>query len=182
MFVSIAAWTLAILFASPSGDIRSAAIHNVLTGRARVIAAGVAAGALARLESPSCQQLLTDFDAGDGRSLVDSLAATGLSMSAHISRLYLVDGDLEGGCTNAATIAFTAPRSRVVHICSERFTAMFARRELAETLLIHEVLHTLGLGENPPTSADITRRVAARCSTANIERDRYAFALGSKPR
>ena len=29
--------------------------------------------------------------------------------------------------------------------------------------LIHEMLHTLGLRENPPGSAEITRRVAERC-------------------
>jgi len=34
---------------------------------------------------------------------------------------------------------------------------------VAESLVIHEVLHTLGLGENPPASVEITRRVEARC-------------------
>jgi hypothetical protein len=33
----------------------------------------------------------------------------------------------------------------------------------AEFIVIHELLHTLGLGENPPTPQDITRRVKARC-------------------
>jgi hypothetical protein len=28
---------------------------------------------------------------------------------------------------------------------------------------IHEMLHTLGLGENPPTTSEITRRVEMRC-------------------
>ena len=28
---------------------------------------------------------------------------------------------------------------------------------LAESLVIHEILHTLGLGENPPTPLEITR-------------------------
>jgi hypothetical protein len=30
-------------------------------------------------------------------------------------------------------------------------------------MVIHEILHTLGLGENPPTSVEITQRVEARC-------------------
>jgi len=30
-------------------------------------------------------------------------------------------------------------------------------------MVIHEVLHTLGLGENPPTSTEITLRVEGRC-------------------
>jgi hypothetical protein len=33
----------------------------------------------------------------------------------------------------------------------------------AEIAVIHEALHTLGLGENPPDSREITRRVAERC-------------------
>jgi hypothetical protein len=35
----------------------------------------------------------------------------------------------------------------------------------AEIVLLHEALHTLGLGENPPYSAEITGRVVARCGS-----------------
>jgi hypothetical protein len=38
---------------------------------------------------------------------------------------------------------------------------------VAESMVIHEILHTLGLGESPqpgaPTSIEITQRVEARC-------------------
>jgi hypothetical protein len=33
----------------------------------------------------------------------------------------------------------------------------------AATIVIHESLHALGLGENPPSSRDITNRVERRC-------------------
>jgi len=33
----------------------------------------------------------------------------------------------------------------------------------AEAVIIHETLHSLGLGENPPTSDEITWRVFSRC-------------------
>lgn len=33
----------------------------------------------------------------------------------------------------------------------------------AEAIVIHEMLHSLGLGENPPTSDYITSRVMERC-------------------
>jgi hypothetical protein len=33
----------------------------------------------------------------------------------------------------------------------------------AEIAVIHEALHTLGLGENPPDSREITRLVTERC-------------------
>jgi hypothetical protein len=36
-------------------------------------------------------------------------------------------------------------------------------RRTTEIIVIHEFLHTLGLGENPPTSQAITQRVAIRC-------------------
>ena len=32
-----------------------------------------------------------------------------------------------------------------------------------EAVIIHETLHSLGLGENPPTSDEITWRVFSRC-------------------
>jgi hypothetical protein len=34
---------------------------------------------------------------------------------------------------------------------------------VAEATVIHEALHTLGLGENPPTSREITAGVLKRC-------------------
>jgi hypothetical protein len=39
----------------------------------------------------------------------------------------------------------------------------FDDRAAAEIIVIHEFLHALGLGENPPTSDEITERVTARC-------------------
>ena len=45
---------------------------------------------------------------------------------------------------------------------------LFAEKQIrdpwtAENMVIHEMLHTLGLGENPPSSREITRRVNDRC-------------------
>ena len=34
----------------------------------------------------------------------------------------------------------------------------------AEDLIIHELLHSLGLGENPPTSSQISSQVMRRCN------------------
>jgi hypothetical protein len=45
-----------------------------------------------------------------------------------------------------------------------RFAGVQARNpNLADYMVIHEMLHTLGLGENPPTSLQITERVIERC-------------------
>jgi hypothetical protein len=43
-----------------------------------------------------------------------------------------------------------------------------------EAILIHELLHSLGLGENPPSSDYITSRVRARCG----ERGKVPAARG----
>jgi len=138
--------------------------HLQLYGRAQLIAVAVVEHALQRLESPSCQLVLSDFRDPGGRALADNLEATGLTLREFVSRLRLVDGDAEVACTNnQANIAFTSRGSRVVHVCSGRFAAMFSERPLAETLVIHEILHTLGLGEAPPSSQEITRQVWRRC-------------------
>jgi hypothetical protein len=52
----------------------------------------------------------------------------------------------------------------VVVVCSGQFRrlAKHDSRE-AEFVIIHEMLHTLGLPENPPTPAQIRQRIVARC-------------------
>ena len=39
----------------------------------------------------------------------------------------------------------------------------FASGSEAEAMVINEMLHTLGLGENPPSTFEITDRVRDRC-------------------
>ena len=58
----------------------------------------------------------------------------------------------------------TRPGSRVVFVCTTRFTDLVERNPAeAEAIVIHEMLHTLGLGENPPASDAITEAVAVAC-------------------
>ena len=61
-------------------------------------------------------------------------------------------------------MGFTTPASRAVHLCGARLVSLFASSpRLASAVIIHEELHSLGLGENPPTSLDITQQVLSRC-------------------
>ena len=56
------------------------------------------------------------------------------------------------------------PGYRVVYICSSRFRDLYQRNtSLAEVAVVHEALHCLGLGENPPSSEAITEMVGRRC-------------------
>jgi hypothetical protein len=69
-------------------------------------------------------------------------------------------------CSGKATLAVTEPGSVVVFICPTAFVeAMRGNPEYASVTLIHEMLHSLGLGENPPRSRDITERVQVRCGS-----------------
>jgi hypothetical protein len=57
----------------------------------------------------------------------------------------------------------TAGTPRVI-VCKPFLRTVQQEREMAEVYLIHEMLHTLGLGENPPSSHDITQAVRRRCT------------------
>ena len=77
--------------------------------------------------------------------------------------LPLVDGSERRLCRWSNVQLLTVPHLPRVWVCG-RFPATQVREPaMAESLLIHEMLHTLGLGENPPSSLEITRRVSDRC-------------------
>jgi hypothetical protein len=120
-------------------------------------------GASLRLRRPECRALLRDFTDRTGRSLEQRLAAEGASVHEYLKRLHFFEAPptLCGG----RRLAFTAPGSRVIFVCSDRFQSVAERNAAyVEAAVIHEALHSLGLGEDPPTSAFITERVLARCA------------------
>ena len=119
-------------------------------------------GAEHRLRRPDCRLVFTDFA---DESVVTALEATGLQPAEYlVERIWFVDGSDSPQCVKAGeTALFTEAGSKVVRVCADRFVKLAHRRRAAEILIIHEALHTLGLGENPPSSADITSRVTRRC-------------------
>ncbi len=53
---------------------------------------------------------------------------------------------------------------RVIYVCRGRFAKEHKRDQgLAANILVHETLHSLGLGENPPTPEEISHRIHERC-------------------
>jgi hypothetical protein len=61
-------------------------------------------------------------------------------------------------------LAVTRPGSRAIFVCSQRFNEVADRTPTeAEAVVIHELLHALGLGENPPSSTAITIAVTRSC-------------------
>jgi hypothetical protein len=127
---------------------------------------GAVLGAVRRLARSDCARVLTDFTDDSGRPLLETLQASSTTASRYLTEaLWFVDGTDAPQCrSDAVTVAFTSVGSRVIHICGARFTGRFERQTAAgEILIIHELLHALGLAEDPGSSAAITRQVTRRC-------------------
>lgn len=125
---------------------------------------GAVQGARKRLADGGCRRVLEDFTDAAGRTLQQNLDVLALSPAEYLDRIVFYDGAEAGRCRSASVLAMTMPGSRAVIVCGPRFAA--ARRNdarLAEVVVIHEMLHSLGLGENPPSAREITAQVFARC-------------------
>jgi hypothetical protein len=123
-------------------------------------------GAQVRLARPECQRVFTDFQDIEGRPLLERLEASLQAPADYlVQQVWFVDGGDTLQCRRDATMAaFTVPGHHVIRVCGTRFAQRFEReRVAAEIIVIHELLHTLGLGENPPSSRDITAQVTRRC-------------------
>jgi hypothetical protein len=117
-----------------------------------------------RLAEEPCRSVLTDFTSAEGRSLERVLHDLGRTPEAHLDSLVFRDGTARSRCASQAILAFTHVGGDTIYVCASQFNRVAARDPVsADLVLIHEALHTLGLGENPPTSGEINARVAQRC-------------------
>jgi hypothetical protein len=149
-------------------DISLTHVHVLITGPTGIIVRSAVEGSMRRLEQPGCAALFGDFEASDGLPLAVHLFGLSLTPSQYVRTIWFADaGDLSR-CHNAdGPVAFTAPGHSVVYVCGEHFVSLYGRnRAYAEIVVIHEVLHTAGLGENPPTSQYISSVALARCRSA----------------
>lgn len=121
--------------------------------------------AAARLADPSCAAVLHDFvDFRSGRPLAETLAATGRTPSEFLASLRFIDADHMAPCRLRTPWAWVPVGGDAVFVCKGRFLSLVKKSEwLAGNVLVHETLHALGLGENPPRSEEITEAVARRC-------------------
>lgn len=121
-------------------------------------------GAAAWLKAAKCQLLLSEFADQGGRSLKERLGALDLTLEAYLRMLVFEDGERRPTCERPGILAFTAANSRVIRVCGRTF-ARASQRDPPEgpATIIHEVLHSLGLGENPPKPPYITYRVKKLC-------------------
>jgi hypothetical protein len=124
------------------------------------------------LEVPECRAIYDDFSDARGRPLSAVLRERGLSPAQALKDLTFEIGDWAGRCQEPGVVAFTAVGTPVVKLCLYRLVEMFRRdpRE-ATAIVLHEQLHTLGLGENPPSSREITLRILERCGVRRPAQD-----------
>jgi len=133
-------------------------------GPAALDVSRAARDAMRRLQDPDCRRLLDDLTDRDGRPLRERLGAS--TPEAYLARLALREGEIprgSGRCASQGAAAFTVDGA-AVFVCGTSFARL--GRGARANALIHEMLHTLGLRENPPSSAEITRRVAEHCGGA----------------
>jgi hypothetical protein len=127
-------------------------------------------GAHEWLASPSCQAVFSDFEDLSGKLLSDVLAERGLTGQEHLGRLGFYDGSHTRQCRVPGRAFMTAPGYALVFVCPREVRRLSTTPREARATIIHEVLHTLGLGENPPASHEITKRVLERCGPRSGDR------------
>ena len=154
----------AMLLAAASAN---AAAPLALTGWDARAVGTARAGALERLESEECRKGFTDFTDAEGRTLQQSLEKWTASAAEYIGLIPFVDGSSQALCRRTKTALVATPGVRRVFVCKTFADVQLRQPAVAEAMVIHEILHTLGLGEAPmpgqPTSLEITQRVEARC-------------------
>ena len=146
---------------SPGQEVEPGAPTIFVGGPAALDVSRAARDAMRKLQEPACQQVLDDFTDREERPLRKRLGTS--TPAAYLARMVLREGEIprgSGRCASAGAAAFTAGGA-AVFVCGTSFRRL--NRGARANALIHEMLHTLGLRENPPSSAEITRRVAERC-------------------
>jgi hypothetical protein len=154
----------AILLAGTTLD---AAVPLTLNGWEARAVDSARRGALKRLEADECRKVFTDFTDAQGRTLQQNLDEWGASPAEYIGLIPFLDGSSQATCRRTRTALVASPGVRRVFVCKTFAEVQLRQPGVAESMVIHEILHTLGLGEAPqpgaPTSMEITQRVESRC-------------------
>jgi hypothetical protein len=159
-----AAIAAALLALAPAATRAGADASNVrlVHNSQRFAVARALDGAARTFGDPECQALLDEFKDASGRPLRAALEESGRSAPEYLRWVFFYDAPPRLCGTSA--LAVTRPQSRAIFVCGSRFVRQAqSNSRHAEAVLIHEALHSLGLGENPPSTDEITRRIRARC-------------------
>jgi hypothetical protein len=125
---------------------------------------GALQGATRWLERPGCRALFAAFRDARGRPLAEKLGDLRVGPEGYLKLIVFADGRHLASCRRGSVLAVTTPGSRVVFVCGGEFTRAWSRHSRHATAVpVHEALHSLGLAEDPPTSAEIDAEVLRRC-------------------
>ena len=136
---------------------------GVLAGASAPLLERAREGAARKLTQPNCQQVPEDFRDRQGRTLAENLEMWNRSASDYLLMVPFRDGSSHPPCTSGRSTLFTVVGTFPVFVCGNFRKEAEGNPFAAENWVIHEMLHTLGLGEDPPTSLEITRQVNERC-------------------
>jgi hypothetical protein len=120
-------------------------------------------GAGRRLSDPACAAVLGDFHDSADRPLTVRLGELSLTPADYARLVLFYDGSSDAPCRRPRVYAFTAPGARLVRACPRLGALAASRPGEAEAVVIHELLHTLGLGDDRGSSPWITAAVESRC-------------------
>jgi hypothetical protein len=122
-------------------------------------------GAAGRLAKPSCRLVFSEFQDGRGLPLSDRLVELDASPEGYLRLIVFLDGGGSPKCGKPGVLAFTSRNSRVVYLCGRDFERAERRDPGAmQVTIIHELLHSLGLGENPPSPREISFGILRLCA------------------
>jgi hypothetical protein len=140
--------------------------RNYLYGAGRVWVQHALERAIHRVQQPGCRQLFSDFSDPAGVPLSARLHDSGVTPEDYLIHwVVFMDGSTQPQCRLRDTAAFTERGGRIVYVCASRLVGpSLSHSGSGEIILIHEMLHSLGLSENPPAPSEITKQVLARCA------------------
>jgi hypothetical protein len=156
-------FAVAVILLAGAGSARAENRPRSLTGWDARAVDRARTGAVRRLQDSQCQKVLEDFRDARGRTIQQNLEERQMSAADYLVTIPFLDGGRERLCRDTRNALVTAPGMQRVMVCSTFADFQLRKPHMAESMIIHELLHTLGLGENPPSSAEITATVEARC-------------------
>jgi len=159
----IAVATLTLSLAGAAARPASLEKALVLAGMERRALESARTQATALLQGEECRKIFSDFADAVGRPLQEKLDGIGQTPAEYLGRVQFLNGEVQMLCRRSRVQMVTTGKSRYVYVCPQFRQYQDRHPERAPALVIHEALHTLGLGENPPTSLEITGRILARC-------------------
>ena len=153
----------------PTRDSAPLRIESIHSSTARFTVQRAVWAAAQRLACPQCANVLSDFRDAGGRTIRARLDLLGETPGHYLRRITFREA-VDHRCHDPEKLAFTSVGSPEVFICSTQFWRKYQEDpRYIEAVIIHEMMHTLGLGENPPSSSEISARVRKRCWSSDCE-------------